>query len=149
PHSVAFLFDGGSGTGKTSAALALAAELGIKVERAEYSGLWQIASGEQTGETVRAVMDKLRVTPWEGSGWRLLIVNECDYMSYAAQMKWLDALENLPPRTVIVLTTNHAGKLAQRLRDRCEAFTFESGALLMRPDLQALAARVWKAETGS
>src|SRR4051812_42246080 len=71
PHSVAFLFEGDSGTGKTSAALALAAELGIKVERGEYSGLWQIASGEQNGETVKTMMERLRVTPWEGSGWRL------------------------------------------------------------------------------
>ena len=148
PHSTAFCFAGPTGTGKTSAALCLAAELGILVEQAEYSGLWQIASGEQTGETVRRMMERLRVTPLMGSGWRCLVVNEADCLTPNAAYVWLDALENLPPRTVVVFTTNELKRLPQRLRDRCECFEFQAGALTLRPDLQALAARVWAAEVG-
>lgn len=148
PHPCAFLFSGDTGTGKSSAALALAADLGILVDRGEFSGLWQIASGEQTAESVGGIMEKLRVTPWEGSGWRLLVVNECDAMSGQAQYKWLDILEFLPPRCVICFTTNKFSKLSQRFRDRCEVFHFESGVFALAPSLQPLVDRVWKAETG-
>jgi hypothetical protein len=148
PHSTAFLFEGGTGTGKTSAAMALAADLGIDVPNDELGGLHQIASGEQTGESVRRVMNGLRVSPWTGSGWRMLVVNEADCMTPNAAYIWLDALENLPARCVVVFTTNHPEKLPARLRDRCERFRFEGGYLALTPYLPELIARVWKGETG-
>jgi replication-associated recombination protein RarA len=148
PYPVAFLFEGASGTGKTSTALVLARELGVDVDADELGGLWQIASGEQTGETVRRAIDNLRVRPWSGSGWKVLIVNEADAMTPNAAYTWLDVLENLPPQTVIVFTTNAAAKIPGRLRDRCERFTFQSGALMMRSNAQELVNKVWRAETG-
>lgn len=148
PHSCAFLFDGASGTGKTSTAMVLAEALGVMVDQDELGGLWQIASGEQTGETVRRAVDNLRVRPWTGSGWKVLIVNEADAMTPNAAMVWLDVLEALPLQTVVIFTTNAARRIPGRLRDRCEGFTFQSGGLLMRPALQELVSRVWLAETG-
>jgi DNA polymerase III, delta subunit len=148
PYSAVFLFEGYTGTGKSSAAMALANDLGIKVDRGVFSGLWQIASGEQTGDTVQKTMENLRVTPMEGSGWRMLIVNECDIMTAGAAAKWLDALENLPPRTVVIFTTNNGHKLQQRFRDRCECFAFESSTEAITPYLQEIVDRVWKGETG-
>jgi replication-associated recombination protein RarA len=148
PYSCAFLFEGSSGVGKTSAAMVLAESLGVAVEQEEIGGLWQIASGEQTGETVRRAVDNLRTRPWAGSGWKVLIVNEADCMSANASYTWLDVLENLPLMTVVIFTTNAAHKIHGRLRDRCERFDFQSGALLMRPALQELVNRVWLVETG-
>jgi DNA polymerase III delta subunit-like protein len=118
------------------------------VAEGEFGGLHQIASGEQTGESVRRVVAALRCHPWSGSGWRALIVNEADAMTANAAHVWLDVLENLPPRSVVVFTTNHAGKLPARLRDRCEQFHFEAGALLLLPHAQDLVDRVWAAEVG-
>jgi len=148
PVSCAFLFEGETGTGKTSAALALARELGVDCEAGPLGGLHEIASGEQTGESVRRVMDGLRLFTLSGSGWKVLIVNEADCMTPNAAYIWLDALERLPLRTVIVFTTNHADKIPARLRDRCERFRFESGYLALAPYLPELVARVWKEETG-
>lgn len=148
PHSAAFLFEGSSGTGKTSTAMVLAEALGVAVDQDEIGGLWQIASGEQTGETVRRAVDNLRVRPWSGSGWKTLIVNEADAMTPNAAYTWLDVLENLPPTTVVVFTTNAASKIPGRLRDRCEKFVFQAGGLLMRPVAQNLISKVWLAETG-
>jgi replication-associated recombination protein RarA len=148
PYPCAFLFEGASGTGKTSTALVLAAALGVGVEQDEIGGLWQIASGEQTGETVRRAVDNLKVRPWIGSGWKVLIVNEADAMTPNAAYTWLDVLENIPAQTVVIFTTNNAEKIPGRLRDRCERFVFQSGGLLMRPDFQELVNRVWQAETG-
>jgi hypothetical protein len=110
-------------------------------------GLYQIPSGEQTGESVRGLITALHHCPMMGSGWKAAVVNEADYMSVSAAQIWLDALERLPPKTIIIFTTNHVGKLPQRFRDRCECFTFESGALLLLPAAQALVDRVWSAET--
>jgi hypothetical protein len=148
PYSAAFLFHGATGTGKTSAALALARQLGVAVNEEELGGLFQIASGEQTAESVRTAMSHLRFKPLVGSGWRVLIVNEADMMSSAAAFVWLDALENLPPQTLVIFTTNNAKKIPARLADRCEAFAFESKLLAIRHDLQAFARRVWIEENG-
>ena len=148
PVSTAFLFEGATGTGKTSAAMVLARALGVAVEADELGGLWQIASGEQTGDTVRRAIDNLRVRPWSGSGWKVLIVNEADAMTPNAAYVWLDVLENLPSQTVVIFTTNSAAKIPARLRDRCERFAFTAGGLMMRPALQELVNKVWLAETG-
>lgn len=148
PAPTAFIFAGGTGTGKTSTAQVLAAELGVLVDEMEIGGLYQIASGEQTGETVRNAMRSLACRPFMGSGWRVLIVNEADCMTANAAQVWLDALENIPPSSVVIFTTNSLNKIPRRFRDRCECLTFESGALLLRPHLEKFAADVWKAETG-
>jgi len=148
PVPCAFLFEGSTGTGKTSAALALAADLGVDCPAGPLGGLHQIASGEQTAESVRRVMDGLRLYSLSGSGWKVLVVNEADCMSTQASYIWLDALENLPARTVVVFTTNRADRIARRLRDRCECFKFESGYITLAADLAEFVARVWRAETG-
>lgn len=149
PYPVAFLFDGETGTGKTSAALALAAGLGVDIVQAEFGGLYQIPSGEQTGDTVRRLISSLHTRPFSGSGWKVLIVNEADHMTPNAAMVWLDALERLPRETVIIFTTNEAGKLPRRFRTRCECLRFESSALLLSADAQAFIDRIWLAETGN
>src|SRR5262245_55365176 len=59
PVSCAFLFEGATGTGKTSAALALAHDLGVDIAAGPPGGLHQIASGEQTGQSVRDKMSGL------------------------------------------------------------------------------------------
>jgi replication-associated recombination protein RarA len=148
PYPAAFIFQGETGPGKTSAALALAGELGCRVDQAEYGGVWQIASGEQTADAVREMARRMWLTPMLGSGWKVVIVNECDRMALPAETVWLDRLENLPPRTVVVFTTNNAGKLSARFRDRCTGLTFESDAETVEPALRELLDQMWRAETG-
>jgi hypothetical protein len=146
PYPTAFLFEGDTGTGKTSAALLLAEALGVQIDQEQFGGLHQIASGEQTGETVRRMMESMRCRPFFGSGWKVLVVNEADAMTPNAAFVWLDALEDLPPQTVIIFTTNAACRIPARLRDRCERLAFESSALLLRPYLQQLTDRIWREE---
>jgi Rad3-related DNA helicase len=55
PYSTAFIFEGETGTGKTSAALALASAMGCDLGQKEFGGVQAIASGEQSADTVRSV----------------------------------------------------------------------------------------------
>lgn len=148
PHSRAFVFEGGTGTGKTTAAMLMAEGLGVRPDQRELGGFSQVASGEQTGEVVRRMLDGLRQIPFTGSGWRVVVINEADAMTAGAAFVWLDGLENLPPKTVVIFTTNEAGKMPDRLLDRCERLCFESSALLLRPAAQRLANRIWRRELG-
>lgn len=144
PYSTAFLFEGPSGVGKTTAALAIAAELGA----VEFGGLDTIKSGQQDAEAVEKALDNLRFTPMLGSGWKVVIVDEADYMSVKASQVWLSALEDLPPRSVIIFTTNRADKFQDRFLDRCERFAFSADAAAHGLDVQALVNDVWAKELG-
>ena len=53
PYSACFIFEGDTGTGKTSAALALASAIGCDLAQKEFGGVQTIASGEQSADAVR------------------------------------------------------------------------------------------------
>ena len=150
PHSAAFIFEGETGTGKTSAALALAQALGCDMTQKppEFGGVYVVASGEQSADAVRDIARQMWNAPFSGSGWKVVIVNECDRMALPAETVWLDRLEALSPRTVVVFTTNHAGKLSARFRDRCTGLTFDSDASAVEPAVRELLEEMWRAETG-
>ena len=148
PHSTAFLFEGETGTGKTTAALALAASLGCDMDQQAFGGVHVISSGEQSAEAVRSVMERMHCIPFYGSGWKVVIVNEADRMHVAAETVWLDKLENLPPQTVIIFTTNYSERLNSRLRDRCTRLAFESDAGKIGLDATAMLCSIWRAERG-
>lgn len=143
PHPTAFLFSGNSGVGKTCAAYALAHELGCNVDEGEIGGLFEIPSGEMTGDNVKEATRALHYRPLMGSGWKVLICNEADRMSVSAETIWLDILEHIPGYSVIVFTTNEPHKLTRRFRDRCECLAFEERSEVLQPHIQDLARRVW------
>ena len=82
--------------------------------------------------------------PWSGSGWKVAVIDEADYVSKAAAQVWLDVLERLPGRTVVIFTTNNPDKLPQRFRDRCDRFRFEADPLVLGPAVQGLVERIWR-----
>jgi MoxR-like ATPase len=144
PYSAAFLFEGETGTGKTSAALALAAELGA----CEFGGLDRIAAGQCVGDTVEKALKQLRYVPMLGSGWKVLILDEADYMVWEGSKSvniFLGALEDLPPRSVVVFTTNSVQKFPQRFLDRCERIAFDCSAAT-HAGAEQLILRVWEGE---
>ncbi len=150
PYPVAMLFHGETGVGKGCAAYALARALGCDPDQPDrqLGGVYEIPSGAQNADSVKQVIRDLSYRPMFGSGWRVLICNECDRMSSQAEVIWLDVLEpeNLPPNSVIIFTTNEPGRLSQRFRDRCEVYAFESETDRLKPHIKALAKYVWKAE---
>lgn len=146
PYPMAWLFEGETGTGKTTAAMALAAELGCDIDQQELGGVHVIASGEQTADAVRQTCRQMHLTPLYGSGWQVVIVNEVDRMSPQAETVWLDRLEQLPRRAVVVFSTNHPDRLSQRFRDRCTRLRFESAKGKLSLAAYSLCCAIWRQE---
>ena len=92
------------------------------------------------------MLDLLHYRPLCGSGWRVLMVNECDRMALPVETIWLDALEHLPPSSVVIFTTNEPARLSQRLRNRCEEYAFQGGTDRLKPWIAALARRLCERE---
>jgi hypothetical protein len=145
PYSAAFLFAGGSGVGKTAAAHALAHDLGCDPD---WGGIVEIPSGKQDGRAVEELYRRIHLRPLGGSGWTVVIVNEADCMTKQAEAIWLDVLEKLPPKVVIVFTTNLLPALSNRFRRRCEVHEFASDTVPFREAMERVVRHVWSDLTG-
>src|SRR5438477_1210487 len=112
PRPSAWLFLGPSGTGKTSAGLVLA-----KMIPAE---LHHIPSQECNLDNIERVRRTCQYVPMAGCKFHLVLVDEADQMSPAAQVSLLSKLDatNFPPATIFVFTANATDRLEPRFLSR-------------------------------
>lgn len=144
PFPSAWLFVGPSGTGKTTMALALAAEMPAE--------LHHIPAKECTLEAVQEVCRQCHYSPrqpddWRPVGFHVVIVDEADQMSYAAQLAFLSKLDAtaFPPNTIFVFTCNSTENLEKRFLSRCRVIEFSNYG--MASEIVGLLADVWDKET--
>ena len=147
PVSCAWMFLGSSGVGKTTAALALASELNAE--------LHHIPSQKCNVAEIDAVIAMCQRAPYRFFGanagkadWHVVLVDEGDQMSPAAQLALLSKLDSTaaPPRTIFIFTANDCERLEKRFLSRVRVLEFSSYG--MRDALAQFLAHVWEAETG-
>jgi DNA polymerase III delta prime subunit len=147
PKPCCFLLSGPPGVGKSATAIALAHDLGCPDD---FSGFMTVCSADLTVDKIKDLFGhSLRLRPWTGSGWKVLLIEELDGMvSKQAERQLKLALDpnNLPLKTTIIATSNDAMGIPLALRDRFRHIPFSNGPEFRKECLESLAVR-WHNET--
>jgi putative ATPase len=137
PFESAWLFIGPSGTGKTTMALAL-----TELMNAE---LHHIPSQECNLANIEQVRETCQYIPLRG-GFHLVLVDEADRMTDAAQVALLSKLDstNFPPNTIFIFTCNSSDRLEPRFLSRLRTVEFSSYGIAK--EAAELLERIWRTE---
>jgi replication-associated recombination protein RarA len=137
PYQSAWIFIGPPGTGKTTMALALAEMLRAEVHH--------IPSQQCNVANVEDVIRQCWYVPVSG-GFHLVLVDEADKMSNAAQLHFLSKLDAtaFPPQTIFVFTCNATDGLESRFLSRTRQIEFSSYGLAS--EATRLLESIWECE---
>jgi len=114
----AFLFEGPSGTGKTTLARICAAELNcpevIEIDAATHTGI----------DAMREVAERSRFVSMDGGG-KAIIVDECHRLSKNAWDSLLKDIEEPPAGVYWFFCTTEGNKVIKTVRTRCVTHTLK------------------------
>ena len=135
PYASAWRFVGPSGTGKTTLAMALAEAIPAEIHH--------IPSQECNLETLARVCTSCQYVPMSGCKMHLILVDEADQMSSAAQFYLLSKLDGTAqlPNTIWIFTCNDTERLADRFLSRTLPVQFSSYGIAS--DAASLLATIW------
>jgi replication-associated recombination protein RarA len=142
PRPCGLLFMGAPGTGKTSMAFAYAEAIGAQIHH--------VPSQDCNLENLERIAHMCHTVPYDWMRgrpckWHVVIIDEADEMSKAAQTFLLSRLDgsNPCPATIWVLTCNDDKRFEDRLLSRLVKLPPFNG-YGMGNDVRALLSRIWK-----
>ena len=116
PH--AFLFTGGSGTGKTTLARIIANELNCS-----EGGLIEVDAATHTGiDAWRKIAEGLKYGNFGKDTTKFVIVDECHQLSKSAWNSLLKIIEEPSSHLFFALCTTEAGKVPKTIKTRCHKY---------------------------
>lgn len=138
PFPSAWLFVGPSGTGKTT--------MGLAIAEAIPAELHHIPSQECNLDNIDRARRTCQYVPMAPFKYHLVLVDEADCMTPAAQIALLSKLDstNFPPNTIFIFTCNATDRLEKRFLSRCHVLDFSSYG--MSADVIQLLEGIWKQE---
>lgn len=141
PASGAWLFVGPSGVGKSTMALALATEV--------QAELHTIPSQKCNAQNIEDTVRQCWYAPMTPGGFHIVLADEADQMTDAAQLSLLSKLDSTDPapNTTWIFTANDTERLERRFLSRCKVLEFSSYGLA--GEIAAYLDRVWHAEGGN
>ena len=122
PH---LLFSGPPGTGKTTAATVLAREFSGEEWKENFLEL--NASDDRGIKMVReTVKDYSRILPTNPLGFKILFLDEADYMTDEAQAALRRTMENFTRTTRFIISCNYSSKIIEPIQSRTAIFRFKA-----------------------
>lgn len=151
PRSCCILLTGATGTGKSSAAGALANELGCN-DGALMETAYTISGSELNAETLRKYFGN--ESPFRliaTGGWHVLIIEEMEFVNWSILPLLKDALERRVAaygNVIVIATSNSTEGIPQAVLDRFKRYDFDSGYKLASDYARYIQA-IWSAETNN
>lgn len=90
----------------------------MQEETDESGKVTKKASKEIKVDQVRETTEFLKLSAHRG-GWRVVLIHPAEYMNAATANALLKTLEEPPPRVLLILVSNHLGRLLPTVRSRC------------------------------
>jgi len=148
PYATGFLFHGATGCGKNCTARVLAGALGCDITGGliarQMSGYFDLCGAGLGALEVEARLQGAHYRALNPRGWKCVVVSEADKLKDDAKDRFNFALDNLPPSTVWVFTTNYLDGMDRRTVTRCELVEFETDLEKLRPLANEWLAALWK-----
>lgn len=120
PH--AYLFTGGSGTGKTTLARILATKLNthpsaiMEIDAATFNGV----------DTMRALTSDLQYTSFGDNTTKFIILDECHSLTKSSWNALLKAIEEPPKHVFFAFCTTEAEKVPDTIKTRCHQYNLKT-----------------------